>query len=73
MFDVRYDNWLQGKDFGYHPEDDTKTCKMTLAPPPSAEEFLINKTNEEVIRLEYLVVQNNELKISSVDNRVKLN
>jgi len=44
----RYDNWLQGKDFGYHPEDDTKTCKMTLAPPPSAEEFLINKTNEEI-------------------------
>lgn len=39
---------MNGKDLGYHPEDDPKTTKMSIAPPPSAEEFLINKTNEEV-------------------------
>jgi hypothetical protein len=44
----RYENWLAGKDLGYHPEDDQKMSKMSIAPPPSAEEFLINKTNEEV-------------------------
>ena len=39
---------MAGKDLGYHPEDDPKMSKMSIAPPPSAEEFLINKTNEEV-------------------------
>ena len=39
---------MAGKDLGYHPEDDQKMSKMSIAPPPSAEEFLINKTNDEV-------------------------
>ena len=42
---------MEGKDLGYHPEDDPKTTTMSIATPPSAEEFLINKTNEQVSRL----------------------
>ena len=44
----RYKDWLEGKDLGYHPVDDPKTSSMSVAAPPSAEEFLINKTNEQV-------------------------
>jgi len=44
----RYDAWLSGKDLGHHPEDDPKSA-MTLAPAPSVEEFLVNKTNKEDI------------------------
>jgi len=42
----RYDNWLAGKDLGHHPCDDPN-MSMSIAPPPSAEEFLVNKTNNE--------------------------
>lgn len=41
----RYDLWLSGQDWGHHPCDDPKTTGMTLAQPPSAEEFLVNRTN----------------------------
>jgi len=44
----KYKNWLEGKDLGYHPVDDPKTSSMSLAPPPSAEEFLVNKTNQRI-------------------------
>ena len=43
---LRYDNWLAGKDLGHHPCDDPNMT-MSIAPPPSAEEFLVNKTNNE--------------------------
>jgi len=43
----RYDLWLAGKDLGHHPCDDPKTQSMTIAPPPSAEEFLVNRTNND--------------------------
>jgi len=42
----RYDAWLAGKDLGHHPCDDPNMA-MSIAPPPSAEEFLVNKTNNE--------------------------
>jgi len=41
----RYENWIAGKDLGYHPEDDPKNNKMSLAPQPSLDEFMVNKTN----------------------------
>ena len=44
---VRYEAWLAGKDYGHHPCDDPKSGAMSLAPPPSAEEFLVNKTNND--------------------------
>jgi len=43
----RYELWLAGKDFGNHPCDDPKTTAKSVAQPPSAEEFLVNKTNNE--------------------------
>ena len=43
----RYESWLSGEDLGHHPCDDPKTSAMTVAPPPSAEEFLVNKTNND--------------------------
>jgi len=43
----RYDLWLAGKDLGHHPCDDPKTQGMSIAPPPSAEEFLVNRTNND--------------------------
>merc|ERR550519_835517 len=43
----RYEAWLAGKDYGHHPCDDPKSGAMSLAPPPSAEEFLVNKTNND--------------------------
>jgi len=43
----RYDLWLSGQDVGHHPCDDPKTTAMSVAPPPSAEEFLVNKTNND--------------------------
>jgi hypothetical protein len=45
MCSVRYENWIAGKDLGYHPEDDPKSNKMSLAPQPSLDEFMVNKTN----------------------------
>jgi hypothetical protein len=47
MYFYRYDLWLAGKDLGHHPCDDPKSMGMTIAPPPSAEEFLVNRTNQE--------------------------
>jgi len=44
----RYQDWIEGKDMGHHPEDDPKSAP-TLAPPPSVEEFLVNKSNQEEI------------------------
>lgn len=38
----RYELWLNGKDFGPHPEDPTK---ISLAPPPSSSDILCNKNN----------------------------
>ena len=29
IFICRYDNWLKGKDLGYHPEDDPKAGDMS--------------------------------------------
>jgi len=43
----KYESWLAGEDLGHHPCDDPKTSAMTVAPPPSAEEFLVNKTNND--------------------------
>ena len=43
----RYESWLAGEDLGHHPCDDPKTVAMSIAPPPSAEEFLVNKTNND--------------------------
>ena len=40
----RYDDWLNGKDYGRHPEE--PDAKLTPAPPPTAEEFIINKKNK---------------------------
>jgi hypothetical protein len=49
--DSRYENWIAGKDLGYHPEDDPKISKMSLAPRPSLDEFMANKTNiHELVR-----------------------
>ena len=39
----KYDEWLNGKDFGRHPEE--PNAKPTPAPPPSAEEYLLNPQN----------------------------
>ena len=41
----RYDDWINGKDFGRHPED--PTGRLTAAPPPSAEEYLSNSQNSD--------------------------
>ena len=38
---------MAGEDLGHHPCDDPKTVAMTVAPPPSAEEFLVNRTNND--------------------------
>lgn len=35
----RYENWLQGKDFGYHPEDPER--KMCAAPMPVLDKKLM--------------------------------
>merc|ERR1719282_2267545 len=43
----RYESWLAGEDLGHHPTDEQKTSAMTIAPAPSAEEFLINRTNND--------------------------
>ena len=43
----RYEKWLAGEDLGHHPTDEQKTSAMTVAPAPSAEEFLINRTNND--------------------------
>ena len=43
----RYEKWLAGEDLGHHPTDEQKTSAMTIAPAPSAEEFLINRTNND--------------------------
>ena len=43
----RYELWLAGKDLGHHPCDDEKAVAPSVAPPPSADEFLVNKTNKD--------------------------
>lgn len=43
----KYEKWLAGEDLGHHPTDEQKTSAMTIAPAPSAEEFLINRTNND--------------------------
>ena len=47
FFVSRYEKWLAGEDLGHHPTDEQKTSAMTVAPAPSAEEFLINRTNND--------------------------
>ena len=42
---VRYDDWLNGKDYGRHPEEPNAT--LTPAPPPTAEEFMVNIKNRD--------------------------
>ncbi|TRY75737.1 hypothetical protein TCAL_09857 [Tigriopus californicus] len=41
----RYDNWLAGQDYSRHPEE--PDARLTVAPPPSIEEFLQNKSNHD--------------------------
>jgi len=41
----RYDDWINGKDFGRHPEE--PNGRPTAAPPPSAEEYLSNSQNSD--------------------------
>lgn len=43
----RYDNWLAGQDYSRHPEE--PDARLTVAPPPSIEEFLQNKSNHDKI------------------------
>lgn len=43
----RYNKWLAGEDYGTHPEE--PNAKPTPAPKPSVEEFLENKTNENML------------------------
>ena len=38
---------MAGEDLGHHPTDEQRTSAMTVAPPPSAEEFLVNRTNND--------------------------
>ena len=41
----RYENWLNGKDYGRHPEE--PNAKLSPAPPPTAEEFMVNNKNKD--------------------------
>lgn len=41
----RYDAWLRGEDYGHHPED--PEGRASVAPQPSAEEFLFNPKNKD--------------------------
>ena len=41
----KYDDWINGKDFGRHPEE--PNGRPTAAPPPSAEEYLSNSQNSD--------------------------
>ena len=44
-FGLRYDDWLNGKDYGRHPEE--PNAKLTPAAPPTAEEFMVNNKNKD--------------------------
>lgn len=37
----KYDDWIQGKDIGPHPED--PMTEVAAAPPPSDQDILVNK------------------------------
>ena len=41
----RYDDWLNGQDYGRHPEE--PNAKLTPANPPTAEEFMVNNRNKD--------------------------
>ena len=41
----RYDDWLNGKDYGRHPEEPNAT--LSAASPPTAEEFMVNNRNKD--------------------------
>jgi len=41
----RYDDWINGQDYGRHPEE--PTAKPSPAPPPSALEYLMNPQNKD--------------------------
>jgi len=43
----RYEAWLAGSDLGHHPEDDPRLVAPSIAPPPTAQEYMENKTNME--------------------------
>merc|ERR1719234_524705 len=42
-----YDAWLAGDDLGHHPEDDPRLGAPSIATPPTAQEYLENRTNME--------------------------
>ena len=43
----RYEAWLAGDDLGHHPEDDPRLVAPSIAPPPTAQEYMENRTNME--------------------------
>lgn len=45
MSHCRYDDWLNGKDYGRHPEE--PNAKLSPAAPPTAEEFMVNNKNKD--------------------------
>lgn len=42
---IRYEAWLRGEDYGHHPED--PEGRPSVAPQPSAEEFIFNPKNKD--------------------------
>jgi len=42
-----YEAWLAGDDLGHHPEDDPRLVAPSIAPPPTAQEYMENRTNME--------------------------
>ena len=45
----RYESWLEGRDYGHHPEDDPRSMTASLAAPPTAQEYMENMTNTEEV------------------------
>ena len=41
----RYDDWINGQDYGRHPEE--PNAKASPAPPPSAYEYMMNPQNKD--------------------------
>jgi len=46
---ARYEAWLAGKDLGHHPEDDPRSMAASIAQPPTAQEYMENRTNQDLV------------------------
>lgn len=44
----KYENWINGTDYGTHPEDDASN--LTPAPQPSDRDVLVNKKYDSDVR-----------------------